>query len=645
MGRKIAFTKNNCTSGEVSPNLLMRNDLQQYDNALAEATNVYVLPQGGVVRRPGQMYVDNTTTNQAARLVEFEFNTEQKYLLSFTPAEFKVYKDDVLQATVTSGVSGLTADIIANMTWCQSADTLLLFHPDIQPIKITRTSHTSWTAVNYTITNIPQYAFSGPTQAPQTASLTPSGLTGTITLTAGSSVFLPAHVGQLVYVNDGVVFITSYTSGTVVRGVTRISLTSTTASTSWILETGYEDVISATRGWPRTGVFYDGRLWLGGLKQRPQTLLGSKVGDFDDFNLGRGLDDEGIDITIDDDRVNAIYFLFPSRNLQVFTSGGEFFLPQELGQPITPSNVSIRKATLQGCSQRVRPVSIDGATLFIDNGGSVLRQFLYSDTVQNYEESSVSLLSSHLIKQPTDAAIKGSDSTYDASFAYMINNDGTVTVLTYSRANGVVGFSEWETAGVYEDVAVVGKEVYFTVRRTINGGTVRFIEKLNYNYFMDAAKLQTNGSPQTVWSNLSYLNGTTVTIRGDDYIEQPKLVSGGSLTMNNAVSKMEAGLNFSFTIRTLPLDFSITSGTTTRSTRRLVEGIMEVLNSREFRVNNKRPAVFQRFDISDFDEPMETYDGQVRVSLAGFDRLGQVTITQEQPLEFYMLGLVLKVSY
>jgi hypothetical protein len=147
--------------GQLSPALFGRTDIDSmYSQGAEEVTNAYVMPQGGLRRREGLEYIATTTSSAAGRLVSFEFNTEQKYLLVFTAGEMKVYKDDVLQATITSSpISTLTAAMVAEMKWTQSADTLYLVHEDVQPIKVTRASHTSWSASSVTFSNIPTYDY------------------------------------------------------------------------------------------------------------------------------------------------------------------------------------------------------------------------------------------------------------------------------------------------------------------------------------------------------------------------------------------------------------------------------------------------------------------------------------------------------
>lgn len=395
-------------AGEISRTIFGRTDKDLYYRGADKLRNVYVSPQGYVFRREGMKYVATTPSSNAARLIPFSFNTEQTYLLEFTAGQFRVFKDDVLQTTFSAApISSLTAQQVQDMKWTQSADTLILVHPDVQPIKITRTSHTVWTAAAITFENIPAFAFGAVTVSEPAANITPSSKSGRdITITASAGVFTSGHVGQyIVSKTGGLVYITSFTSATVVKGDVQSEFpdTSTVNSGNWELETGYEAVWSGSRGWPQTVTFYQNGLWFGGSKSRPQTVWRSQIGDFFNFDVGKGLDDEAIDITIDDDQVNSIQNIIPGRNLQAFTTGGEYYIPADPGTPITPGSVRMTKATGHG-SVAKRPLSIDGATVFTegddDSGGYVIRQFLFNEVEQSYNADDISLVSSHLIRNP-----------------------------------------------------------------------------------------------------------------------------------------------------------------------------------------------------------------------------------------------------
>lgn len=638
------------TSGELDPVLLGRIDKELYYKGATTLRNVYVNPQGHLTRREGTYYVDNTTSNAVNRMVDFQFNTVQKYLLVFTAGQFKVYKDDVLQATVTAApISSLTLAQIQEMKTVQSADTLLLFHKDIQTIKIVRTAHTTWTPSTITYTNIPWYAFSGTTVSEPAATLTPAAATGfDVVFTAGAAVFNSGHVGQyLVGKRGGLARITGYTSTTIVKAQIQVDFPAVTAIAAgdWELEIGYEPVWSVTKGWPSCGTFHQNRLYVANSGNRPQTLWGSVVTDFFNFDIGSGLDDEAIDSTIDDNRVNAILNVVAGRNLQLYTTGGEFYIPSEQGKPITP-NLIIVKATSHG-SSTIPPLSVGGITVFIETSGKVIREFLYNDLEQNYSARNISLLSSHLINTPVSVAVRQSTSISPSDYLYVVNTDGTMAVLCIARDQELLAWTLFQTDGLYEQVVTVGSDVYVTVKRTINGGTVRFIERLDADHCMDASRIATNGSPTTSWSGYSHLNGETVDLKGDDYILTDVAVSGGAFTSEIDVSEVEAGLAFLARVKTLPIEAILNGEQIAGDWKRLVFVNARVNNSRNIIVkynNTRYSPAFTYFGSEVLDEPVQLFSGWKKVYMSGVERDVAIEITQDDPLEFEILTLVVAVK-
>ncbi|MCH9835213.1 hypothetical protein K0U83_06100, partial [bacterium] len=160
----------NFSTGELDPLLRSRVDLDQYNNALAKATNVLIQPQGGLRRRPGTKHVlelPNTSTESAGngvRLVSFQFSVADSYMLCFTHQRMYVIKNGAVVTNINGSgnnylITPIGSSIVDDMCWTQSADTLIAVHPDLQPVRITRTSDTAWTATSITFDSIPKYAF------------------------------------------------------------------------------------------------------------------------------------------------------------------------------------------------------------------------------------------------------------------------------------------------------------------------------------------------------------------------------------------------------------------------------------------------------------------------------------------------------
>ena len=232
----------------------------------------------------------NLSAANGVRLVAFEFSTSDSYMLAFTHNRMHVYKNGALITNIngsgndylsTSGVS-LTSARLNEMCWTQSADTLIITHEDINPVKIVRGgTDSSWTASAITFDSIPKYAFTIAYSNPA-GTLTPSGISGKVKLTASTGTpFSASSVGQYINVTpQGRAKIVQYLTATTVNVVTEFPFFDTTAVASgdWEIESGYEDVWSSTKGWPRTATFHQGRLYFGGSKSRPSTVWGSIAG-------------------------------------------------------------------------------------------------------------------------------------------------------------------------------------------------------------------------------------------------------------------------------------------------------------------------------------------------------------------------------
>ena len=144
---KLTTQKTSFTAGEISPRLLGRGDLTAYANGTAKLRNVQVHPTGGISRRSGTRYVD--TVAGSGRLMSFEFNTEQVYLLVVSENLIDVYRDDVKVASI---VTPWNESQIRSLVWVQSADTLLVVHPDV-PVLHTLTG--VWGTGHFLINRMP----------------------------------------------------------------------------------------------------------------------------------------------------------------------------------------------------------------------------------------------------------------------------------------------------------------------------------------------------------------------------------------------------------------------------------------------------------------------------------------------------------
>ena len=206
-----AFT--NFTAGELSPRLDGRTDVAKYFNGCKKLQNFVVHPHGGASRRPGTIFVREVKNSaHNVRLIPFEFNVTQTYILEFGDQYFRVHKDGGTVVSSGSPVEVATPYAhtdLAKLKFTQSADVMYLVHPDYAPRKITRTSHTAWTITEVDLLRGPM-ADDNTT----TTTLLANGRTGSVTITASASTFTSSDVGRLVRLHEGFAKITNFSSAT-----------------------------------------------------------------------------------------------------------------------------------------------------------------------------------------------------------------------------------------------------------------------------------------------------------------------------------------------------------------------------------------------------------------------------------------------
>ena len=601
MSRAVTI-QTNFTTGEVDPLLKSRIDINQYFNALDQARNVLIQPQGGIERRPGLQFIYEVPSaanpQDGMKLIPFEFSTTQSYMLLFVHNRMYIFKNKELVTNInSSGNDYLTTTIgstvLGTMDHTQSADTLILVQEDMAPKKIVRGgSHSTWTISDLSFEFIPKFNFTS-TETTISQTITPSAVDGNITITAGGSVFTSSHVNQYIEANDGIgrARITRFVSGTSVEAIVEIPFfnTSAIASGGTFLDTGYEDSWSSTKGYPRTCTFHEGRLYFGGVKSRPNTIFASRVARFFDFNPGEALDDDSIELTISTDSTNAITGMFSGRDLQIFTKGGEFFLPQSTLDPITPTNVVINGATRRGSQEGIKPVGAESGTLFIQRAGKSLREFLFSDVELSYISNNISLLSSHLLKSPSDMALRKATSTTDGDLLLLVNStDGSLATYSILRGQNVIAPSLSTTDGEFLNVGVDVDQIYFVLKRTINSATKYYVECFNDDNTTDSAKLLSGSSKPstTTVTGLSHLEGKTVKVIADDSMQNDKVVSSGQITLDAVpTTYVEIGINYTPTVKTLPVELKLSSGNIVAQKKRIIEATANLYLSQNLTLN------------------------------------------------------------
>ena len=652
---RIVQLQTNFAVGEIDPLLRARIDLKQYYNALQTARNVVIQPQGGAKRREGLRYLTTLDTGAAngVRLVPFEFNTDDSYMFAITPGKLYVIRDGVLITNINAtgnnylAISEITAAMLPKLRFAQSADTIIFVHEDLEPLQLVRgANNATWTKSNVAFTERPYYPYTISTSNPS-ATITPSATFGNITITASSGVFTSGNVHQYINITSsfGRLRIVEFVSSTVVKTVVETPLFNTDAITqsNWELEAGYELAWSSTRGWPKAITFHEGRLWLAGSKSLPSTIWASRTNDFFNFDKGEGLDDASLEATLTTSTLNSVTAIFSGRDLQIFTTGGEFYVPQGLQEPITPANLIVKIATRNGSKEDVPIVGVDSGTLFIQRKGKSLNELAFTDSELAYNTNNVSMLSGHLFKSPIDMAIRRATSTDESDRLMIVNStDGSLLVFSLLRSQEVTAPAEFTTDGDFKAVGVDIDTIYTVVKRTIDGSAQYFVE-----YFDDTLTLDSAISASAAAANatVAHLDTETVKVILDGVVQSDETVSSNVVTFDrNSATTWQVGLNYEVEIKTMPVEPQTEAGSMRGFKKRILEVNAEVFETQALTINGELVS-FRQFGQNNLDAAVTPFTGIKTIGpLLGFDKEGAITLKQTVPLAMTVLALDFKIS-
>ena len=634
---------NSFASGELSPRLMGRTDSPKYSSGCETMENFMALPHGGAKRRGGTRFI-NEVKNSAhtTRLIPFEFSVDQTYVLEFGNNYIRFYTNggQVQASGSTYEISTTyTHSQVNELQFAQNADVMWIVHPSHKPRKLTRLAHATWTLADEVFKKGPFL----PVNQNEALTLTfASTSAATQNLTASASLFDASHVGTdwLVDTNPGnaageVVWVrvNSVASATVanvtVKDLTYMP-TDTNATNLW-----QEGAFSTHRGFPSAVVFYEQRLWYGGTTHKPQTLWGSKTGNYEDFDLGAKANDS-LSYAIASDRVNNIKWLAAQRVLIVGTSGGEFRVTGGNESAITPTNVDVRRQTSYG-SKLGHPAYVGSDVFFIQRSGTQVRNVAYKWESDSFQSDDLTFLAEHIT---TGGLTSLSYSHVPDSILLGLRADGALIMLTYEPTQEVIGWHRHITDGEYKSLAVISEDgpdqLWFVVKRTIGGATKQYVELYTPDIYLDSM-ISYAGSATASVSGLAHLEGKTVQITADGAVHPDLVVSSGAITLNYTATDIKVGLKYVSKLTPTRPGSNAGSGTTLGKLKRWNEIFVRLEKSAIPTINGQRPSVRSPSTNFGNEEPLVSED--INVKNLGYDRDGRINIEQDLPLACHIVSL------
>lgn len=440
---KFNFPINNFSSGEWSPRMLGRTDTEQYPKACEELLNMIPQMTGGAQFRGGTTWIENAQSGAGDGQAYWDNITE-------TEDPFNGFK----MIPYRPFSKGLAKLIIITQRWFSSpgggeltygtgaASTLSSWEPkltqftalgDLVIVTNVNGSHKPkvvWYnsgTMQYRLDDIDgDYITSKPwTTIPwgklealdSNVTLNPSATTGAITITASAPYFVGDHNGMYV----------RFANGVALDGVAKITgVSSGTSATATVLQVlpnasfAYGSIANANSfwqrsawnnfdGWPRTVIAHQGRLIFGGSPAKPDTLWGSRISNFFDFqevpspNTTGYSGFAGAAFTADNSRpfaltpsspeASSIVALSSSKTLTIHTDRAEIVAYGSTGA-LGPVNVVFESSSAFG-SLPIQPVRVNNYLTFVQATGRKIRDIVFNFDENQFKSTDLAFVADH----------------------------------------------------------------------------------------------------------------------------------------------------------------------------------------------------------------------------------------------------------
>ncbi len=406
-----------------------------------------------------------------------------------------------------------------------------------------------------------------------------------------------------------------------------------------------EQSYSVLRGFPGAVTFHQNRLWYAGTISQPDGLWASKSNQFFNFDIGDASDNDSIDIRAAIGEVNTIKHLVSNRDLQAFTSTDEFIVPAFVEKPTTPTNATIKRQTPFGASF-VRPYVFDGATVYIQGSGEIVREMLFDDGQNAYTGQPISSLASHLIQNPIQASTLAGGIDRAESYYFLVDANGTLGVFNSNRGEQRFGWTQFTSQGTFHSICTVDTRVYAVVKFDKGDGANKYILcEFDSSFNTDMAKTY-SGSSGVFDVSSDFANGAVLdVVSGTHYLGQFTVGSGNIdvSAVDNSLSSVEIGFKFDVTLTTNPIDTMSQSGPMTGEPRSMNKVILDLSNTLSVSVNNNNLIIRQVTD--DLSLARTAVTGKKEFRLLGFSKDPQVTISQSAPLSLQVNSLIAEVTF
>ena len=361
----------------------------------------------------------------------------------------------------------------------------------------------------------------------------------------------------------------------------------------------YDNPFPSSNNFPGAVSYFEQRRVFAGTNNDPQTIYMTKSGTESNMSFGIPIrDDDRIKFRVAAREANTIRHIVPLTQLLLLTGSAEWRIASVNSDAITPSSISVKPQSYVGANN-AQPVIVNNSMVYAAARGGHVRELGYNWQANGFITGDLSLRAPHLFDNFTiiDMALAKAP----LPIVWMTSSSGKLIGFTYVPEQQVGAWHQHDTDGTFESVATVSEGnddvVYCVIKRTINGATKKYIERMGTrlyatqrdSFFVDAGATYNGTNTDTnrtvtVSGGTNYTKGESVTITAnynlfnappniDDKGDAIVLVDGTNFYRCNIVSTTSQTVATAKLDKDLPASLRNTPITTYEVARNVISGI------------------------------------------------------------------------
>lgn len=416
-------------------------------------------------------------------------------------------------------------------------------------------------------------------------------------------------------------------------------------SFTWTIVTFTDPPAVWTDGsYPSCGDFFQGRLWLGGTVNEPQTFWASQSADPENFGVSDPqVESDSLEFTMA--KYGRIEWMVGFKNLVIGTQNGEHIV-SSVGDYISPLDIQVQQQSAYG-SAGVQPVQVGDQIFYVSADNRKLRAIQYEWQKDNWLSQDLTFNSEHI----TESGIKHITWQQNPrNLFHCVLNNGKTASMTYERGHNIYGWARVESQGTILDATtapIQGTDLANLLVRYKDGVIAYENQSISQNMeYMDSWVLRHPEADGVTVSGLEHLEGFDCQVTVKDGTHPNRTVSGGQITLQHEYAeedKVVVGLGYTPKLVTLPFDKGAPSGGSGAGWEKRWNKIYaRIYNSFPPLINGERTP--ERYSSTPMGTPQPNVNEEILKVNLGFDRHALITIEQDLPRSLTVLGVFGELS-